>query len=152
MEVGFRPSSSGLGPSIFTSLAPLPDNNTKSNRAALESHLASGSATALLNEQLQADALAARQRTADWAAQRRKAGMETALSEVQRGKRRRIEQGHEEQAEERIEVPEVERPDRKSAVGGRDEVACMQELITSCAQQASLLTYEKSCTAYSSAF
>lgn len=123
MEVGFRPSSSGLGPSIFTSLAPLPDNNTKSNRAALESHLASGSATALLNEQLQADALAARQRTADWAAQRRKAGMETALSEVQRGKRRRIEQGHEEQAEERIEVPEVERPDRKLPLV--DATSCM---------------------------
>ncbi|KAL8291776.1 hypothetical protein RQP46_002034 [Phenoliferia psychrophenolica] len=97
-------------PSVFTSLHPSPDNTPKAHLVSLESRLSLGSPTALLNDHLRAEALAAKQRTADWAQQRRKAGKETALSDVQRGKRRRIEEGWKESTEEVVEVPQVERP------------------------------------------
>lgn len=113
---GAQAMPSGVGPSVFTSLVARPDVNSKATLAALERHLTAGSASAVLNEHLHADALAAQQRTADWAAQRRKAGKETAPADMQRGKRRRIDEGYPEHPDEPVQVPGVHRPQRASGV------------------------------------
>ena len=125
---GTRGTSGTAGPSVFLSLVPLADHNTKSHLAVLESRLDLGQPTAFLNEHLRAEELAARQRTADWAAQRRKAGKETSLSDVQRGKRRRIEAGWTDGTRDTIEVPQSERPAGQSALQARTSAKC--ELIS----------------------
>ncbi|KAK4704085.1 hypothetical protein P7C70_g2131, partial [Phenoliferia sp. Uapishka_3] len=103
-------ASTSAIPSIFNSLVPFSDRNNKSHLATLTNHLEVGSPSAILNDHLKAQVLASTQRTADWAAQRRKAGKETGLSDVQRGKRRRIEEGWAGENYEPVEVPDVEKP------------------------------------------